>query len=154
MLRTLQWGSCHAVPEGHLEALRSIGTLAAAYKQTSAQEGAQASHEHLQSQDNLLQLCMPSMRVEGLTELLSEVTARMVQMERRVNDQQQLLALMEFAAHIQSAIWGIEDAGGAAVEKPECRKDTDSSIRWDGEVLAHNLACVRQGLDDFFRQDT
>lgn len=149
MTRTLQWGSCHSDSLGHLEVLSSVGKFAIHFRQMCGQEGRPVTQQDPASENYLSQLSVPSMRIEALTDLLSAVIAHMVRMDSQTSNKEDLPFLMEFAAHIQAAIWGLE-----IVVKPLERgtgygNDTAGTIRWDGEVLDHNLACVRRGLDQF-----
>lgn len=148
MTRKLQWGSCHPDSDGHLMVMSSIGRLGKACREEAMQRREASSLHHGVSEDYLSELTAPSMRVEALTELLSAVIQRVVQIESQKSEQRQMLGLMEFAGHIQAAIWGLEETAVTLEQESEFGEGV-GSIRWDAEVLASNLACVRKGLDDF-----
>lgn len=148
MTRKLQWGSCHPDSDGHLMVMSSIGRLGKACREEATQRRKASSRQHAVSENYLSELTVPSMRVEALTELLTVVIKRVVQIESQKSEQRELLGLMEFAGHIQAAIWGLEQPAVSSEQESEFREGLNS-IRWDADVLASNLACVRKGLDDF-----
>lgn len=139
-MRELNWNSCHTNPDGHLLALRFIGRLGEEYK--SGQEDTPIEKPKSLAPE---QPAMPAqMSLESLRELLPLVMTQLVQLESRGNRSKELVYWTELAAHLQAAIWGLETERLPSEEVSDKGK---GEIRWDGDVLDHNLRCVRIALE-------
>jgi hypothetical protein len=69
---------------------------------------------------------------------------QLVQLESKGNRSKELVHWTELAAHLQAAIWGLETERLPSEEVSDKGK---GEIRWDGDVLHHNLSCVRIALE-------
>lgn len=139
-MRELNWNSCHTDPDGHLLALRFIGRLGEEYK--SGQEDTPIEKPKSLAPE---QPALPAqMSLESLRELLPLVMTQLVQLESKGNRSMELVYWTELAAHLQAAIWGLETE---CPPSEEVLGKGEGEIRWDGDVLDHNLRCVRIALE-------
>lgn len=91
------------------------------------------------------------MELGTLKKLLPLVIRQLVRMEIALKEtdasnkkSNELLVWMELAAHLQAAIWGLEEP------MTQDDRSVDDGINhedWTGDILSHNVACIRQGLE-------
>jgi hypothetical protein len=139
-MRELNWNSCHSNPDGHLLALRFIGRLGEEYK--SGQEDTRIQRPKPLATE---QPAVPAqMSLESLRELLPLVMTQLVQLESTGDRSKELVHWTEPAAHLQAAIWGLETE---CLPSEEVSGMGKGEIRWDGDILHHNLSCATIALE-------